>query len=89
MLVDEYSKINFKTGRWYYNAQQLKQFADKWHIPVVIEYSSKGCTPCEYWARNSFNNESFQDWIKNQKFLFCRVEKKSANESWLDTEKYP
>lgn len=39
--VDKISMSGFKFGTWYWNAQQVKAFADANSYPVVVEYSSR------------------------------------------------
>lgn len=72
--VDNYETEDFRYGIWYYNAQEVREFADKHNIPVLIEYSSVGCNPCIYFKRNVFNNSDFQAWVGKCPYLFCRVE---------------
>lgn len=86
--VDKQTTSDFKYGTWYYNAKQLREFADKHNIPVFVEYSSKGCKPCEYFKTNVFNNTKFQDWVSNSKYLFCRIEVE-GDESFNQPVKYP
>ena len=59
MQVDHYTVDDFRYGQWYYNAQQLKAFADAHHIPVLIEIGSKNCGPCEDFLADVYNNSTF------------------------------
>lgn len=86
--VDKFLRTNFKYGTWYYNASGVKEFADKYHVPVLIEYSSQGCDPCEYFKKQIYRNKTFQDWVSGMKCLFVRVEIKSG-EKWDDPAAYP
>lgn len=52
--VDMITTDNFKVGQWYYNAQYLKQFADKNYLPVLCELGSTACPPC-----TDFDNKVF------------------------------
>lgn len=73
-IVDKYTTDNFKFGIWYYNARELKAFADANHLPVLVERSSKGCEPCIDFRRNTWRNAAFQDAIKQKPCLLCKVE---------------
>lgn len=86
--VDAFTRTNFKYGTWYYNASAVKQFADKYHIPVLIEYSSAGCDPCEYFKKQIYRDKTFQDWVSGMKCLFVRIEIKSG-QKWDDPAAYP
>ena len=86
--VDRFLKTNFKYGTWYYNASSVKKFADTYHVPVLIEYSSEGCDPCEYFKKHIFRDSSFQEWVSGMKCLFVRVEIKSG-EKWDNPAAYP
>lgn len=44
--TDTMTKDDFRYSQWYYNAIELRQYADEHHIPVFAEYSSKSCGPC-------------------------------------------
>ena len=86
--VNKETVTNFKYGTWYYNASQLKEYADRRHIPVFIEYSSAGCEPCRYFKQHIYDNADFQSWVKKSPYLFCRVEIESG-ESWTDPVRFP
>lgn len=72
--VDKYTTDNFKFGIWYYNAKELKAFADKNNLPVLVERSSKGCEPCIDFRINTWSNSEFQNTIKTKPCLLCKVE---------------
>lgn len=72
--VDKSTTDNFKYGTWYYNARELKAFADKNKIPVLVEFSDEGCPPCINFKETIYNNTEFQDWVEKSPYLFCRVE---------------
>ena len=86
--ADKETVTNFKWGIWYYNARELKPFADKYHIPVFVEYSSAGCRPCKYFKNNVYDNAEFQAWVRAQRCLFCRIEIEEG-ESWSDPANFP
>lgn len=65
---------NFKFGIWYYNARELKAFADENHLPVLVKRSSKGCEPCIDFRTNTWKNAEFQNEIKRRPCLLCHVE---------------
>lgn len=88
VIVDNYTRNNFKYGIWYYNAKELRQFADRYNIPVLIEYSSEGCNPCEHFKNNYYKDVGFQTWVSKQPYLFCRIEIKS-NQTWDNPSLYP
>ena len=80
--VDEYDipEVNkdevsdFKPGVWYYNAEQLKKFADQNHVPVFVEYSDiGGCTKCKTYESLVYDNKEFQEWVREQPYFFCTV----------------
>ena len=73
---DKTTKDDFQvqTGKWYYNIKELKEYADKMHIPVYAIYSSAGCNPCLHYLNNIHMNAGFQEWAKKQKFLLGRLE---------------
>lgn len=77
--VDKYSTSNFKYGIWYYNIEQLHAFADANHIPLVLEWSSKGCEPCKDFSANTWSNSAFQEEIKSKACLFARIEATSKD----------
>ena len=77
--VDRYTTSNFKYGIWYYNIEQLHAFADANNIPLVLEWSSKGCEPCKDFSANTWNNETFQEEIKGKACLFARIEATSKD----------
>ena len=89
---------DFRYGQWYYNAKELKQFADENHIPVFLETGSKNCGPCEDFQLNVFNDTRFQSLLLSKKILLCRVSRKSnfssgqeyfTKEEWIDTSDIP
>ena len=86
--VDKYLRTNFKYGTWYYNASAVKPFADRFNIPVLIEYSSEGCDPCDYFKKNVYRDKTFQDWVAGMKCLFVRIEIKSG-QKWDDPAAFP
>ena len=55
---------DFRFGIWYYNARQLKEYADTNNIPVFLEFSSANCEPCKDFKQNTFNNSNFQSAVK-------------------------
>ena len=59
--VDHYTTSGFKYGIWYHNIKELKAFADDNHLPLLLEFGSKGCDPCKDFKKNTFNNKIFQD----------------------------
>jgi len=54
--VDMRTDSDFKYGIWYYNAKQLKEFADKNYLPVLVEFGAKSCDPCQDFSRNTYRN---------------------------------
>ena len=82
-VVDRHTTTNFKYGIWYYNARELKDFADLSCVPVFVQYSSDGCTPCEMWAKRVYADPGFQEWVRRTPCLFCRIELRS-DERWDD-----
>lgn len=86
--IDRDTTTDFRFGIWYYNAQQLKAYADQHHIPVFLEFSSATCEPCKDFKQNTFNNQDFQTAIKQKKCLLCRVELE-GDESWTTPNTQP
>ncbi len=86
--VDKDTKDNFKYGTWYYNAKELREYADKNGIPVLCEYSKDGCSPCMYFKKNVFKNLDFQNWVMKSPYLFCRIEI-GKDENFENEIKYP
>lgn len=78
--VDMTTTSDFKTGVWYYNAKELKQYADANQIPVFAEFSDYGCTPCTKFRTEIYERQEFQEWVAMQPYLFCRIETKSFGE---------
>ncbi len=79
--IDYDTVSGFRFGTWYYNAKQLKEYADSNNIPVFLEFSSATCEPCRDFKENTFNNQQFQTEMKKKKCLLCRVELE-GNERW-------
>ena len=71
---DKTTKTGFKVGKWYYNARQIKSWADSTHTPCLFIYSLLGCKPCQVYQENIWNNAEFQQWAAKQKFLLCGME---------------
>jgi predicted transcriptional regulator len=86
--IDKVTTDDFRFGTWYYNAKQLKEYADTNNIPVFLEFSSANCEPCKDFKQNTFNNASFQSAVKQKKCLLCRVELE-GNESWSTPNTQP
>lgn len=86
--VDAYTTDDFKYGVWYYNAKELRQYADENGMPVLAEYSSAGCDPCQYFKKNVFLNSDFQSWAKKSPYLFCKVDI-AGGESFQNEKLYP
>ena len=59
---------------WYYNVKEVVEYAKHQNIPVLCFYSYETCTPCQAFKANIYEADDFQDWIKKQKFLVCRIE---------------
>ena len=78
--VDTVTTSDFKTGVWYYNAKELKQYADNYGIPVFVEFSDYGCTPCTKFRTEIYERQEFQEWVAKQPYLFCRIETKNFGE---------
>ena len=57
--VDTVTTSGFKTGVWYYNAKELKQYADDNSIPVFVEFSDYGCTPCTKFRTEIYERQEF------------------------------
>lgn len=90
-IVDKVTKDNFRYGTWYYNAEELRAYADEYGIPVLCEYSKDGCYPCGYFRRNIFKNLEFQSWVMSSPYLFCRIEVKdddAFSNQFKDPEAY-
>lgn len=62
--IDKVTTDDFRFGIWYYNARQLKEYADTNNIPVFLEFSSANCEPCKDFKQNTFNNSNFQSAVK-------------------------
>ena len=82
-LVDKTTTSNFDVANvaasqgkfwWYYNSEPLFAQANSEKTPCLFIYSLLGCKPCQTYAKNIFNNPSFQDWAKKQKFYLCGIE---------------
>ena len=88
--VDMDTVKDFKYGIWYYNAKELRKFADDNGIPCFVEYSSAGCPPCEYFRTQIFNTREFQNWSAKSPYLFCRIETpEDAKNAFVDNVNYP
>ena len=72
--VDHYTTSDFKYGIWYHNIKELKAFADANHLPLFLEFGSKGCDPCKDFKKNTFNNKIFQDQITSKPCLLSKIE---------------
>lgn len=72
--VDKITINDFKYGQWYYNAIELKSFADAHEIPVFALLESTACGPCEEFKKVIFNNASFQALMASKKILLCKCE---------------
>ena len=77
--VDTRTDSDFKYGIWYYNAKQLKEFADTHNLPVLVEFGAKSCDPCQDFSRNTYRNQTFQEEIKKRRCLLCKVEIKDGD----------
>lgn len=88
VMVDYATADDFRFGVWYYNAKQLKAYADKHNIPVFLEFSSATCEPCKDFRENTFNNKEFQNAVRQKKCLLCRVELE-GNQSWSTPNTQP
>lgn len=71
--VDRITIDDFRYGQWYYNAKQLREYADINHLPVFVEFGSKNCGPCETFAAKVFNSSRFQSTLNAKKLLLCRI----------------
>lgn len=71
--VDKITVDDFRLGQWYKNAEQLKAYADLHHLPVLIEFGSKSCPPCEDFTVDVFNSSEFQSLVAQKRILLCRV----------------
>ena len=79
VIVDKRTTDDFRYGIWYDNAIQLKQYADRNHIPVFIECGSESCQPCQDFHANVYMNQDFQNFVKSKKILFCKVTDEGDN----------
>lgn len=57
--VDHITVDDFRYGQWYSNAQQIREYADKHNLPVLVEFGSSACPPCEQFHANVFSSEVF------------------------------
>lgn len=74
-VIDNRTVNDFKYGQWYGNAKELKEFADKNHVPVMVEIGSEGCPPCNDFNSNIFQDSDFQQYVQNDvPILLCKVE---------------
>ena len=71
--VDRITVDDFRFGQWYRNAEQLKAYADLHNLPVLLEFGSKSCPPCEDFTVDVFNDAGFQSLLAQRKILLCRV----------------
>ena len=72
--VDKETVDDFRYGIWYYNAREMKQYADEHGLPALFEYSSTACDPCRDFRKSTFDSQEFQSEIKKRPCLFSRVE---------------
>ncbi len=70
--VDRLTVDDFRYNQWYYNAEQLRKYADQNYLPVLVEFGSKNCGPCEDFSA-IFNNKEFQQLVTSKKILLCRL----------------
>lgn len=70
--VDRNTVDDFRSGQWYYNARQLRAYADLTHVPVIVEFGSKNCGPCEDFHEQVFLQPSFQQLVASKKIFQCR-----------------
>ena len=71
---DKVEKTSFVPGKWYYNAKEIKEYADEHGLPLLVLFSLETCTPCQAYKAKVHENVAFQQWIAKQKFLCCRIE---------------
>lgn len=72
--VDKETVDDFRYGIWYYNAREMKAYADERGLPALFEYSSTACDPCRDFRKSTFDSQEFQSEIKKRPCLFSRVE---------------
>lgn len=68
------SAPNNVANPWYYNIKEVVAEAQNRNIPALCFYSYETCTPCQSFKTNIYESPDFQDWIKDQEFLVCRIE---------------
>lgn len=71
--VDNDTKSDFRYGIWYGSPMELREYADKYNIPVFVQIGSIGCPPCQVFTQEIYCDPEFQAFVKRQKCLFCRV----------------
>ena len=71
---DKETTNNFDKGKWYYNSEQIYNYARQNNTPCLFIYSMLGCGPCQIYLNNIWNNSNFQEWVKTQNFYFCSIE---------------
>jgi len=71
---DKTAKVNFQTGKWYYNARDIYEEARRKGMPCLFIYSLFGCGPCAVYQKKLWNSEQFQIWFSKQKFLLAGLE---------------
>jgi hypothetical protein len=57
--VDTTTVSDFKTGKWYYNATELKAYADSSRLPVFAEFSDRYCEPCIKFRNEIYERSDF------------------------------
>lgn len=60
---DHDTTTNFETGKWYYNAKDIVEWADSNNTPVLVIYSLLGCKPCQIYEKMIWSNQNFKDWF--------------------------
>lgn len=74
IYTDKHTVNNFKYGQWYYNAKELREYADKYHLPVFLELGSIKCGPCTDFQTFVFLNPEFQKLMtQSYQILLCRL----------------
>lgn len=61
--VDKETVDDFRYGIWYYNAREMKTYADEHGLPALFEYSSTACDPCRDFRKSTFDSQEFQSEI--------------------------
>lgn len=78
--VDVLEESDFRYGVWYYNAEELRRFADANAAPVFAAYGPEGCAQYQHYYRNVFCDQDFQREVKGRKVFLCHV----ANADYSD-----